>query len=63
MPVFIAKYNEIRENKIKAFDEDQGAEEVQDMMLGTIRVPKNLRLLSDRLPKSNYGNKTDRKDK
>ena len=24
-------------------------------MLGTIRVPKNLRLLSERLPKSNYG--------
>ena len=23
-------------------------------MLGTIRVPKNLRLLSERLPKSNY---------
>jgi hypothetical protein len=27
------------------------------MMLGTIRVPKNLRLLSERLPKSNYGRK------
>lgn len=27
----------------------------EDMMLGTIRVPKNLRLLSERLPKSNYG--------
>lgn len=24
-------------------------------MLGTIRLPKNLRLLSERLPKSNYG--------
>ena len=29
----------------------------EDMMLGTIRVPKNLRLLSERLPKSNYGHK------
>jgi hypothetical protein len=27
----------------------------EDIMLGTIRVPKNLRLLSERLPKSNYG--------
>lgn len=30
-------------------------EEMNIMMLGTIRVPKNLRLLSERLPKSNYG--------
>lgn len=29
------------------------------MMLNTIRVPKNLRLLSERLPKSNYGRKQD----
>lgn len=63
MPVFIAKYNEIREGKIKDLDDDQGGEEVQDLLLGTIRVPKNLRLLSERLPKSNYGSKTDRKDK
>jgi hypothetical protein len=47
MPVFIAKYNEIRESKYQDFE--------QDLMLGTIRVPKNLRLLSERLPKSNYG--------
>jgi hypothetical protein len=26
-------------------------------LLGTIRVPKNLRLLSERLPKSNYEKK------
>jgi hypothetical protein len=63
MPVFIAKYNEIRENKIRGYDDDQAAEEIQDMMLGTIKVPKNLRLLSERLPKSNYGNKSERKDK
>ena len=24
------------------------------MMLGTIKIPKNLRLLTERLPKSNY---------
>ncbi len=27
------------------------------MLLGTIKVPKNLRLLSERLPKSNYEKK------
>jgi len=32
------------------------------LLLGTIRVPKNLRLLSDRLPKSNY-EKKDKKRK
>ena len=30
-------------------------------MLGTIKVPKNLRLLSERLPKSNYGKKSEKK--
>lgn len=33
------------------------------MMLGTIRVPKNLRLLSERLPKSNYGRKAKNEEK
>ena len=32
-------------------------------MLGTIRIPKNLRLLSERLPKSNYGPRMESKDK
>ena len=32
-------------------------------MLGTIKVPKNLRLLSERLPKSNYGPRHDHKEK
>ncbi len=32
------------------------------MMLGTIRVPKNLRLLSERLPKSNYGGSHKKKE-
>lgn len=30
-----------------------------DNLLGTIKVPKNLRLLSERLPKSNYGVKKE----
>jgi len=57
MPVFIGKYNEIRETKIKEFNED---EEVPNLLLGTIKVPKNLRLLSERLPKSNYEKKQKR---
>ena len=58
MPVFIAKYNEIREEKAKEIDSDHaGGEDDYNLLLGTIRVPKNLRLLSERLPKSNYGGK------
>ena len=52
MPVFIAKYNEIREDKAKEFDDEQGGLELN--LLGTIKVPKNLRLLTERLPKSNF---------
>jgi hypothetical protein len=52
MPVLIAKYNEIREDKAKEFDE-QGGEDGMNL-LGTIKVPKNLRLLTERLPKSNF---------
>lgn len=56
MPVFVAKYNEIRENKAKDFEEED-LMNGGDMLLGTIKVPKNLRLLSERLPKSNYERK------
>lgn len=56
MPVFIAKYNEIREEKAKDFDEIFNVDADIDL-LGTIKVPINLKLLSERLPKSNYGNK------
>ncbi len=44
MPVFVAKYNEAQSDPSPAVD----------FMLGTIKVPKNLNLLSERLPKSNY---------
>ena len=44
MPVFIAKYNE---NKDEA-DLALGAQG----LLGTIKVPRNLSLLTDRLPKA-----------
>lgn len=45
MPVFIAKYNENKDE----FD-NLGA----TGLLGTIKVPRNLSLLSDRLPKAQY---------
>lgn len=60
MPVFIAKYNEIREEKAKEFEEEPS---MNDNLLGTIKVPKNLRLLSERLPKSNYGENKVKKNK
>lgn len=56
MPVFIGKYNEIRQSKAKDFEDDeQGGSNID--LLGTIKVPKNLRLLTERLPKSNFGQK------
>lgn len=54
MPVFIAKHNEVIAEKLKSA-EFESEESPINPMLGTIRVPKNLRLLSERLPKSNYG--------
>ena len=47
MPVFIAKYNEHK-------DQLGGTIAMPDDLLGTIRVPKNLSLLGDRLPASQY---------
>jgi hypothetical protein len=47
MPVFIAKYNEHKQqlgSTIAGVDD----------LLGTIRVPKNLSLLGDRLPAAQY---------
>ena len=62
MPVFIAKYNEIRESKAKDFDDEEQIEGGLDL-LGTIRVPKNLRLLTERLPKSNFEKAEKMKEK
>jgi hypothetical protein len=47
MPVFIAKYNE-HKDEISAEFGDPTA------LLGTIRIPKNLSLLTERLPKAQY---------
>ena len=51
MPVFIAKYNESRGSF--------GNENPE--LIGTIKVPRNLSLLTDRLPASQY--ETDEKVK
>jgi len=53
MPVFIAKYNEVKEQHKQAAECEQAGG--ANSLLGTIKVPKNLRLLSGKLPKSNYG--------
>ena len=47
MPVFIAKYNEHKSDL-------QNSENMADPLLGTIKVPKNLNLLGERLPKAQY---------
>lgn len=64
MPVFIAKYNEGNMKEMadlgKAEDDEYGVGELD--LLGTIRVPKNMRLLTERLPKSNFNNEKDNKD-
>lgn len=55
MPVFISKYNE---GKLKTIpDLDKAEEEINTgemNLLGTIKIPKNMRLLTERLPKSNF---------
>ena len=47
MPVFIAKYNE-RAQRSGVFGEESKE------LMGTIKVPKNLSLLTERLPASQY---------
>jgi hypothetical protein len=54
MPSLIARCNMLKDVEVVDI-ENQPSHEDNIMMLGTIRVPKNLRLLSERLPKSNYG--------
>jgi hypothetical protein len=46
MPVFIAKYNESKRDGQGLFGEESKE------LIGTIRVPKNLSLLAERLPAS-----------
>jgi hypothetical protein len=47
MPVFIAKYNE-SQRKSGVFGEES------EELIGTIKMPKNLSLLTERLPASQY---------
>lgn len=49
MPVFIAKWNEHKEVFAEA---NLSHEEAQENLLGTIRVPKNMSLLGERLPRA-----------
>ena len=55
MPLTGAKSNILKDIEILDFDMQGTVQDGQNIMLGTIRVPKNLRLLAERLPKSNYG--------
>lgn len=52
MPTIQLRCNVLKDVEV---EDIEGTNEDNIMMLGTIRVPKNLRLLSERLPKSNYG--------
>ena len=52
LPILLARCNMLKDIEVVDIDSHTPGE---DMMLGTIRVPKNLRFLSERLPKSNYG--------
>ena len=47
MPVFIAKYNEHRDNLSNDLSDPTA-------LLGTIKIPRNLSLLTERLPKAQY---------
>ena len=47
MPVFIAKYNEHRDNLSNDLSDPSA-------LLGTIKIPRNLSLLTERLPKAQY---------
>ena len=58
MPVFTAKHNELK--NLEHIDEQgqmSGLEGIN--MLGTIRLPANLKFITDRLPESNYDSDKD----
>ncbi len=61
MPILINRCNrQLKDVEVVDIDSYTPGE---DIMLGTIRVPKNLRLLSERLPKSNYGGANEKSAK
>jgi|LauGreDrversion4_2_1035121.scaffolds.fasta_scaffold92543_1 hypothetical protein len=61
MPSLQSRCNILKDVEVVDID-NQPSHQDNIMMLGTIRVPKNLRLLSERLPKSNYGSVQRKKD-
>ena len=59
MPVFIAKHNEYNLQN-KATDEAEEIELEKINMLGTIKLPRNMKLVN--LPKSNYESDSEKED-
>ena len=59
MPVFTAKHNEL-----KLQEQGQSADSLGKIdMLGTIKLPKNMKLISGNLPESNYDSDREKKQK
>ena len=54
MPVFIAKYNEHK---------DELGEGIHNDLLGTIKLPRNLSQLTDILPKAQYEDQEEQQKK
>jgi hypothetical protein len=58
MPVFTAKHNEL-----KLQEQGQSSESQKIDMLGTIKMPLNMKLLSGKLPESQYDTDKPKKEK
>lgn len=59
MPVFTAKHNEL-----KLQEQGQSLDQLGKIdMLGTIKLPKNMKLISGNLPESNYESDKEKKQK
>jgi|TARA_B110000285_G_scaffold232059_1_gene302243 hypothetical protein len=57
MPVFTAKHNEL-----KLQEQGQSLDQLGKIdMLGTIKLPKNMKLISGNLPESNYESDKEKK--
>jgi len=63
MPIFIAKHNELKlqEQGQSAESEDSLAKSIN--MLGTIKLPNNMKLIQGNLPSSNYETDKPKKEK
>ena len=63
MPIFVAKHNELKlqEQGQSADSEDGLAKSIN--MLGTIKLPNNMKLIQGNLPSSNYETDKPKKEK